>query len=183
MIVKGQSEDHMYKTLTECKLAGHNDSSAGHHGQLVCPTWWWSWWHRWWSWLSWYWWHCKWSLGTPPPPKNGIFWEFYPKGDLLNSQNFCKFTKFFWCAKIILRCQNMFYNSGEVISDQLNHLISIRSLENSEKNRRKQEVLGIFFFERGGGAPIPKSKCVTVIVTTKWKILWRPKMLLREAII
>ena len=26
----------------------------------------------------------------------------------------------------------------------------IRNLENSEKNRRKQEVLGIFFFERGG---------------------------------
>ena len=25
-------------------------------------------------------------------------------------------------AKVILRCQNMFYNSGEVISDQFNHI-------------------------------------------------------------
>ena len=47
----------------------------------------------------------------------------------------------------------MFYNSGEVISDQYNHLILIQNLENSEKNRRKQEVLGFFFL------PIPKSIC------------------------
>ena len=45
----------------------------------------------------------------------------------------------------------MFYNSGEVISDQFHHLILIQNLENSEKNRQKQEVLGIFSFERGGG--------------------------------
>ena len=44
----------------------------------------------------------------------------------------------------------MFYNSGEVRSDQFNYLILIQNLEKSEKNRRKQEVLGIFFFERGG---------------------------------
>ena len=36
-------------------------------------------------------------------------------------------------AKVILRCQNMFYNSGE--------------------------VLGIFFPLGGGGSPIPKSIC------------------------
>ena len=49
----------------------------------------------------------------------------------------------------------MFYNSGEVISDQFYHLILIQNLE--EKKQRKQEVLGMFFFERG--SLIPKSKC------------------------
>ena len=37
-----------------------------------------------------------------PPPKNGIFWEFFPKkggGGLLKSQNFCKFTKCFFVCK------------------------------------------------------------------------------------
>ena len=59
---------------------------------------------------------CKVDLGTLLK-KNGIFWEFF------KSQNFCKFTKlFFLYAKIILRCQNMFYNSGEVISDQFHHI-------------------------------------------------------------
>ena len=39
------------------------------------------------------------------------------------------------------------YKSGEVISDQFNHLILIQNLENSEKNRRKQEVLENTFFD------------------------------------
>ena len=61
----------------------------------------------------------------------------------------------------------MFYNSGGVISDQFHHLILIRNLENSEKNRRKQEVLGNFFFSH----LFPK---VNVrIVTIKWTFLWR----------
>ena len=50
-------------------------------------------------------------------------------------------------AKVILRCQNMFYNSGE--------------------------VLGIFFPLGGGGSPIPKSICqngyqkVNILMKTK----------------
>ena len=53
------------------------------------------------------------------PPKKRDFWGIFPKGGggLFKSQNFCKFTKCF--------CQNMFCNSGEVISDQFNHLILI----------------------------------------------------------
>ena len=49
----------------------------------------------------------------------------------------------------------------------------IRNPEPSEKNLRKQEVLGIFSFERGGGSPIPKSICqnsdqkVNILMKTK----------------
>ena len=67
----------------------------------------------------------NWFLGTPPKKKLSDF----------------------WCVKIILRWQNMFYKSGEVISDQFNHLILIQNLENSEKNWRKQEVLENTFFD------------------------------------
>ena len=48
----------------------------------------------------------------------------------------------------------------------------IRNLENSEEQRRKQEVLGIFSIARGG-SPIPKSICqnsyqkVNIFVKTK----------------
>ena len=49
----------------------------------------------------------------------------------------------------------------------------IQNVEKFEKNRRKQEVLGIFSFERGGGSPIPKSICqnscqkVNILMKTK----------------
>ena len=52
----------------------------------------------------------------------------------------------------------------------------IRNLENSEEKNiaaPKQEVLGIFSFERGGGSPIPKSICqnsdqkVNILMKTK----------------
>ena len=51
-----------------------------------------------------------------------IFWEFFHGGGGLFQFN-CK--SYFWYAKIILRRQNMFYDSEEVISDQFNHLILI----------------------------------------------------------
>ena len=65
------------------------------------------------------------------PQKNGTFWEFFPKGGgvFSNPKTFVNLPSYFWYAKIILRCQNIFYNSGEVISDQFNHLILIQNLE------------------------------------------------------
>ena len=57
--------------------------------------------------------------------KNGIFWEFFPKGGgggTPNPKTFGNLPSVFLYAKIILRCQNMFYNSGEVISDQFHHI-------------------------------------------------------------
>ena len=38
----------------------------------------------------------------------------------------------------------------QIFELSLINFVLIQNLENSEKNRRKQEVLGIFFFERGG---------------------------------
>ena len=40
----------------------------------------------------------------------------------------------------------MFYNSGEVISDQFHHLILIRNLENSEKKNGENKKFWDFFF-------------------------------------
>ena len=48
-----------------------------------------------------------------PSPLWGVF--SIPK-------TFVNLPSVFLYAKIILRCQNMFYNSGEVISDQFNHI-------------------------------------------------------------
>ena len=38
-------------------------------------------------------------------------------------KSFVNLPSYFWYAKIIRRCQKMFYKSGEVISDQFNHPI------------------------------------------------------------
>ena len=54
------------------------------------------------------------------PPKKRDFLGIFPKGG--GGVFSIPKTKVFWYAKIILRCQNMFYNSGEVISDQFNHI-------------------------------------------------------------
>ena len=58
------------------------------------------------------------------PKKTGFFGDFFPKGKG-GSFQFLSLPRYFWYAKIILMCQNMFYNSGEVISDQFHHLILI----------------------------------------------------------
>ena len=95
------------------------------------------------------------SRDTPSAEKIRDFLGIFPKGGggLLNSQNFCKLTK------IILMCQKMFYNSGEVISDQFNHITLDSKSGKFWKNRRKQEVLDFFPLRGGGGSPIPKSIC------------------------
>ena len=83
----------------------------------------------------------------------GFFGNFSQKGGEGVFSNpktfFLNLPSYLWFAKIILKCQSMFYNSGEVISDKFYHIILIQNLDDSEKNRRNQEVLGIFFFERG----------------------------------
>ena len=56
------------------------------------------------------------------------FSEF--RGGSSNSKTFLYLPSNLWCAKIILRCQKMFYNSGEVISDQFNRLNLIQNSEN-----------------------------------------------------
>ena len=43
-------------------------------------------------------------------------------GVFSNPKTFVNLPSVFLYAKIILRCQNMFYNSGEVISDQFHHI-------------------------------------------------------------
>ena len=59
------------------------------------------------------------------------------------------YVSLFLHAKIILRCQNMFYKSGAVISDQFEHLNMFSFLGNSEK-----------WCRGGGGSPIPTSLLV-----------------------
>ena len=63
-------------------------------------------------------------LGTLPKKKTGFFgnssqrvWRVFS-----NPKTFVNLPSVFLCAKIILRCQNMFYKSGEVISDQFHHI-------------------------------------------------------------
>ena len=101
------------------------------------------------------------SRDTPSAEKIRDFLGIFPKGGgssqfpklLQINQNFCKLTK------IILMCQKMFYNSGEVISDQFNHITLDSKSGKFWKNRRKQEVLDFFPLRGGGGSPIPKSIC------------------------
>ena len=62
------------------------------------------------------------------PKKKRDFLGIFPKGGgrvFSNPKTFVNLPSVFLYAKIILRCQNIFYNSGEVISDQFNHLILI----------------------------------------------------------
>ena len=117
------------------------------------------------------------SLGdAAPPPKKGIFWEFFPKGGgrvFLNPKTFVNLPSVFLYAKIILRCQNMFYNSGEVISDQFHHITLDSKSGKFWKKSAKTRSFGNFFHCEGGGSPIPKSICqnsyqkVNIFVKTK----------------
>ena len=68
----------------------------------------------------------------------------------LNSQNAENFLV------VMSICQNMFYISGEVISDKSNHLILIRNLQNSAKTRTFWE----FFPMRGGGSHLFPEVCI-----------------------
>ena len=88
-------------------------------------------------------------MGSTQKKITGLFGNFSQRGGgvFSNPKTFVNLPSYFWYAKIILRCQNMFYNSGEVISDQFNHLILIQNLKNSERCQRKQKVLGIFFLQ------------------------------------
>ena len=57
--------------------------------------------------------------------KKRDFLGIFPKGGgrvFSNPKTFVNLPSVFLDAKIILRCQNMFYNSGEVISDQFHHI-------------------------------------------------------------
>ena len=47
----------------------------------------------------------------------------------------------------------MFYNRGEVISDQFDHFKVIGFWVNSGKKSAKTGFFGIFFLEGGGGVP------------------------------
>jgi len=101
--------------------------------------------------------------------KKQDFLEIFPKGGggvFSNPKTFVNLPGVFLNAKIILRCQNMFYNSGEVISDQFNHItLDSKSGKFRKKNRQKQEVLGIFPLRGGGGGHLfPK---VYVRIVTK----------------
>ena len=75
------------------------------------------------------------ALREAAPPKNGIFYEIFLRGagggTFSNPKTFVNLPSYFWYAKIILSCQNMFYKSGEVISDQFHHLIWISVLGRS----------------------------------------------------
>ena len=57
--------------------------------------------------------------------KKRDFLGIFPKGGgwvFSNPKTFGNLPSVFLDAKIILRCQNMFYNSGEVIFDQFHHI-------------------------------------------------------------
>ena len=60
-----------------------------------------------------------------PPQKKQDFLGIFPKGGggvFSIPKTFANLPSYLWYAKIILMCQNMFYNRGEVISDQFNHI-------------------------------------------------------------
>ena len=88
-------------------------------------------------------------------------------------KTFVNLPSYFWYAKIILRCQNMFYNSGEVISDQFHHITLDSKSGKFWKKSAKTRSFGNFFHCEGGGSPIPKSICqnsyqkVNIFVKTK----------------
>ena len=98
-------------------------------------------------------------LGATSKTKNGIFWEFFPKGggSLFKSQNFSKFTKCFFV------CQNMEVFGGSLIPKSKNREFWGGPLFPKVKT-------GSFL----GGHLFPKVK-----LTKKWKFWWSPKMLLR----
>ena len=99
-------------------------------------------------------------LRTTPPQKK----------DLLGS--------YFWYAKIILRCQNMFYNSGEVTSDQFNH-INLDSISwIFWKKSAKTKFFGNNFLWEGGRGGHLFQKVYLRIVIKKWTFWWRPKMMI-----
>ena len=82
-------------------------------------------------------------LRTTPPQKK----------DLLGS--------YFWYAKIILRCQNMFYNSGEVTSDQFNHITLDSISWIFWKKSAKKKKLAIISYEKGGGGVTYSQKYIS----------------------
>ena len=97
--------------------------------------------------------------------KNGIFWEFFPKGGEPNSQNFCKITKSFLACQIHPKVlKHVFHTGGSNIWSILSikvHLILSLSSSIREKN-------GLFweFCPWGGGGPLfPK---VNVRIVTKY---------------
>ena len=67
----------------------------------------------------------------------------------------------------------MFYNSGEVISDQFNHIALDSKSGKFWKKSANTRSFGNFFPLRGGGSPIPKSICqngyqkVNILMKTK----------------
>ena len=67
----------------------------------------------------------------------------------------------------------MFYNSGEVISDQFNHITLDSKSGKFWKKSAKTRSFGNFFLWEGGGSPIPKSICqnsyqkVNILMKTK----------------
>ena len=90
------------------------------------------------------------------------FLGIFPKGGgrvFSNPKTFVNLPSVFLYAKIILRCQNMFYNSGEVISDQFHHITLDSKSGKFWKKSAKTRSFGNFFLWEGGGSPIPKSIC------------------------
>ena len=65
----------------------------------------------------------------------------------------------FWYAKLILRCLNIFYTQGELISDQFYHLKLIWFWVPIVQSGKKMGSFGNFSLKGGRGSPIPKSKC------------------------
>ena len=114
------------------------------------------------------------SLGTLPTKKRD-FLGIFPKGGgvFSNPKTFVNLPSVFFYAKIILRCQNMFYNSGEVIFDQFHHITLNSKSGKFWKKSAKTRSFGNFFHCEGGGSPIPKSICqnsyqkVKIFVKTK----------------
>ena len=65
------------------------------------------------------------EIRDAPNKKKRDFLGIFPKrggGVFSNPKFFVNLPSVFLYAKIILRCQNMFYNGGEVISDQFHHI-------------------------------------------------------------
>ena len=130
----------------------------------------------------------RWPIGKTPvrekvglPKKKRDFLGIFPKGGgrvFSNPKTFVNLPSVFLYAKIILRCQNMFYNSGEVISDQFHHITLDSKSGKFWKKSAKTRSFGNFFHcEGGGGHLFPK--VYVRIVTKKWTFWWRPKMLQR----
>ena len=80
----------------------------------------------------------------------------------------------------------MFYNRGEVLSDQFDHfkliLFWVPECSFCKKNQRKRDKVGIFPLGGagggGGGSSIPTF--TNHDTTQKERFLWKPKMFLRS---